>query len=171
MTRPHARSSIGTRNRAEHPMTPRNGHPDPIFQPETPAAARVDRLLALVASDAAAPRGLSQRVFEASRGHLAPRRLIFRAAERSMHRRLARTGRLALAAGIGLAFVVGLVAVDRSGSRPTDRFDVVAIPESASDDFDLALAETRDLFEFSSYSFDDLSYQLAALERSDLFSQ
>lgn len=88
-----------------------------------------------------------------------------------MHRRLARTGRLALAAGIGLAFVVGLVAVDRSGSRPTDRFDVVAIPESASDDFDLALAETRDLFEFSSYSFDDLSYQLAALERSDLFSQ
>lgn len=78
---------------------------------------------------------------------------------------------MALAACIGLTFISGYVAVEPSGSIIAGRLDVPVVPSVASDEFDLALSEAHDLFEFSSYSFDDLAYQLAALERSDLFSQ
>ncbi len=157
----------------DHHQNPQpQDHPDLTPGLLDPELRRLDARLTNQARRLDVPPGLADRVFEASVGHLPARRLRFTPTPRQTIRiRRQRLGRLALAAGIALAFV--LSARMLQSITPTTTPEQLAIhtpPHATPNDqipvdmqgssqlVALSMNAERLLYEFAAPTGEDISY-------------
>jgi hypothetical protein len=138
----------------------------------------VDRLVSRLAATEEVPVDLRDRVFAASRWHLT-RPGAGSAAVISLGTvRLGARSRVALAAGMGLAFVLGAMALLRSprtvddeiasnGTAPQPpQLIAIAIADSSNPEYDEEVASVNNVLDLSGMSYTEIEQELAWFDRA-----
>lgn len=149
-------------------MSEYRDNPDPLNDHEgNTEFAAIERLLDRVAKAVPMPEYLEDGVFEVSVNHLPQRsRLRIAPTQTGVHTYVkARSlqysffGRFAMAASIGLAFVVGVFSVQ----KPSPLFSIPISAEVLSE-WDYGIADAETLISLSDLSYSDIESELNALE-------
>lgn len=149
-------------------MSEYRDNPDPLNSNEgNTEFAAVERLLDRVAKAVPMPEYLEDGVFEASINHLPQRgRMRISQTQSTVHTTVRKRslqfsflGRFAMAASIGLVFVVGVFSVQ----KPSLLFSIPISAETPTE-WDYGIADAETLIDLGDMSYSDIESELNALE-------